>query len=175
MRMISFARSSYLMETPVIRVSPFGDHIGYVVLLCPREKVSRIDARWIIAAMKNLDTIRDGRPMVKLPGYAMGKFYLPVLSAAAEHSIPMMDLAPCPNPARIGAAGFIDLGPETFFNRDALSKHATSIKGEPRDGGGCCLGNQRLHVTGSINKKSAERYQLPRQPQYSTSGERSQA
>jgi len=155
---------------PVTRSgSPLARRINQVISVCTKEQMRRVYARPIIAMVADKEAVRD-RAMGNLVRQAMRGYLLSAIRIIDRAIASIFGARP--KPAAVWPSGLVNPSPESLFG--GLS-HLSSIKGDTRSLGGSCRGNQRIRPRVSYKEKSASRYQFPRQHQYSTSGEGSQA
>ena len=97
-------------------MSTLRDHVGHVFRVRSKEQVARVDARRVIAVMKNVFAFRD-RTVVKFPG---NPTRLSTSVPDLELSVPILECPSGPRPANLSDTN-MDEGEESFDERSTWS------------------------------------------------------
>lgn len=92
-------------------------HVLRVVFFCSKEQVVRVAALWVIATVKNKQTVRN-RTILNLPCNSWGNFGF---SIQPKPSVSQRGRAPGPYPAHFMGSN-LNLGPESFRHRNKSSR-----------------------------------------------------
>lgn len=107
------AGDSFALVLPLL-----GNHVVKILPVRPEEQVPNVAARWVVAAVTNVQTDRD-RSDLDLPHGASGEHS--TLASHAYHSVAVAIRASNPRPASIIAASAVNLFPEAISEgTDAL-------------------------------------------------------
>jgi len=112
-RLYELGRRVSLSRRSGIAATSLPEHVLHVVGLGPGKQMSRVDTRWVVAGMENVQAFRYGTVVLDLPGDSMGiePTSLTVdLPLRVEASVALREAATYPEPAVVWA-GFVNTGP----------------------------------------------------------------